>query len=127
MKKVFLAICFALDKFHQFEYGLELTQQTDHKPIVNIVSKDVHKVTPRLQWLKLKLLRYNLNIVYVPGTNIACNNADDNVEHDNSLNEVVHSLKTEVSMSETRITQFQNETKKDDVLKIKSVCFARVA
>ncbi|KAJ8884676.1 hypothetical protein PR048_016534 [Dryococelus australis] len=122
IEKEFLVIYFALNKFHQFVYGLELMVQTDHKPIVNIVSKDVHKVTPRLE----RLLRYNLNIFYMPGTNMwmadllsrACNNADDKVELDDSVNEVVHRLNTDVSMSEARITQFQEETKKDDMLQL---------
>lgn len=128
IEKEFLAICFALDKFHQFIYGLKITVQTDHKPIVNIVSKDVHKVTPRLQRLKLKLLRYNLNVTYVPGTKMwvadllsrACKNVNDSLMYDDSVNEVVHSLKTEVSMSEVRIKQFQEETKKDEVLQMLS-------
>lgn len=51
IEKEFSAICYALEKFHQFIYGHEVTIQTDYKPLVSIVQKDIHKVTTRLQSL----------------------------------------------------------------------------
>lgn len=61
------AISFACDKFHTFIYGRKVVVQSDHKPLESIFKKDSHKVTMRLQRLRMRLLRYNLSIVYTPG------------------------------------------------------------
>jgi len=67
IEKEMLAISFACDKFHTFIYGREVVVQSDHKPLESIFKKDLHKVTMRLQRLRMRLLKYDLSIVYTPG------------------------------------------------------------
>ena len=62
-----LAIVFACQKFHQYIYGIETKVQSDHKPLESIVHKPLHKVSPRLQRMLLKLQNYDLTIKYVKG------------------------------------------------------------
>lgn len=101
----FLAICFACEKFHQFINGNNVKVLTDHKPIVPIIHKDMHKVTPRLQRLKLKLLGYKLHVEYLPGKQMLVADllsrlvVNYHVNDDNSCNEVVHGLNVEQQQS----------------------------
>jgi len=68
IEKELLAIVFATDKFHHYIYGQEVDVQSDHKPLENITRKPLHKASPRLQIMLLKLLRYKLNVRYVQGS-----------------------------------------------------------
>ena len=61
IEKVLLAIVFATQRFHHYIYGATITVHSDHKPL------DLNKVSPRLQLMLLKLLRYSLLIEYKPG------------------------------------------------------------
>lgn len=66
--KEFLAIVFAWEKFKYFIYGKNINVVTDHKPLVRIMTKELGKIssTP-LQRMKLRLLKFNLKLMYVPG------------------------------------------------------------
>lgn len=121
IEKEMLAICFAVDKFHEFVYGHKILIQTDHKPLVSIINKDLCKVTARLQRLKLRLLKYEIELVYLPGKKLVV--ADQlsrsclKYKGDSLIsNEVVHSL-TSISLSDKRKKQFIEEVDKDGILK----------
>lgn len=122
IEKEFLAILFSCKKFHSYIYGRKVKVCTDHKPLVSIMNKDISDIhSTRLQRIKLKLLKYDLDVTYIPGKEMhiadalsrAFNNYQYKMDTDSSLNEVVHS----VNMSENRITEFQTETQNDEVLK----------
>ena len=67
IEKELLAIVFATQWFHHYIYGATVTVHSDHKPLEAIHKKDLNKVSPRLQLMLLKLLRYSLLIEYKPG------------------------------------------------------------
>ncbi|XP_031335047.1 uncharacterized protein K02A2.6-like [Photinus pyralis] len=68
IEKEMLAIDFACQKFHYLIYGVQnISINTDHKPLVSIFKKDLYVVTPRLQRLRLRLLKYDLDVSYKPG------------------------------------------------------------
>ena len=67
IEKELLAICFSMEKFHHYVYGREVTVHSDHKPLEAIVKKPIYKASPRLQLMLLRLMRYSLDIVFVPG------------------------------------------------------------
>lgn len=68
IEKELLAIVFATRRFHHYVYGTKITVQSDHKPLVSIQHKDFDKMSPRLQLMCYKLLRYNFEIKYQPGS-----------------------------------------------------------
>ena len=41
--------------------------ETDHRPLVSIISKQLDKAPARLQRMLLKLQRYHINLQYKPG------------------------------------------------------------
>ena len=59
---------FGLEKFHQYTYGRPVTVQSDHKPLEVIVKKPVNKAPKRLQRLLLRLLVYDVNLLYRRGS-----------------------------------------------------------
>lgn len=63
-----LALTWALEKFSEYVIGLNLILETDHKPLLQILqTKDIDTLTPRLQRFRLRLMRYDYVVKYVPG------------------------------------------------------------
>lgn len=119
IEKEFLAILSACHRFHYYIYGRSVVIQTDHKPLVAIMDKNLHDIhSVRLQRIRLKLLKYRLKLVYVPGKEMHVADTlsraflSDKTEY-NSLNQIVHS----VSVSDSRRNQIAEETAKDPILK----------
>jgi len=44
----------------------DVTVETDHKPLVSIVKKSLKSAPKHLQWMLLRLQRYNYTVVYCP-------------------------------------------------------------
>ena len=42
--------------------------ETDHKLLVNIMIKPLHKLTARMQRMRMRFQNYNLNVKYIKGT-----------------------------------------------------------
>ena len=70
IEKELLAVVFACEPFHQYTYGRDITVQSDHKPVEAITNKPLACAPPRLQSMLLRLQRYNVKVVYVPGKEI---------------------------------------------------------
>ncbi|UYV78630.1 K02A2.6-like, partial [Cordylochernes scorpioides] len=71
IEKEALAITWACEKFKQYIQGLVITLETDHKPLVLIfTSKNIDDLTPRIQRLRLRIMRYSYKIVHTPGKNL---------------------------------------------------------
>lgn len=67
IEKEFLAMIFSLEKFHQYTYGRKVTVQSDHKPLENIVRKPLLSAPKRLQRMMMRIQRYDVEVVYLPG------------------------------------------------------------
>ena len=67
IEKEMLAIVHGCETFDQYVYGHKVTVKTDHKPLVNISQKPIHTAPKRLQWMLLRLQRYDLHINYKKG------------------------------------------------------------
>lgn len=123
--KELLAICFSLEKFHNFVYGRKILVNTDHRPLVSICKKDFYKVSGRLQRLKLRLLKYNFDVEYLPGKymyiadllsrSFLKENTDNKSQVDTNF--IVHSVDIELSISDVTLTRLRNATRNDSTLK----------
>lgn len=122
IEKELLAICFAMEKFHYFVYGHRVTVQSDHKPLIPIFSKDLDKVSNRLQRMLMRLLKYDINIVYLPGRDMLI--ADllsrayikDHVEEDSEMQYVIHAISNNIPMSDEKKDLFRKSICDDQVL-----------
>ena len=69
IEKELLAIVFACDHFEAYVYGRECVHvETDHQPLVSIVTKPLNKAPSRLQRMLLRLQKYSLKITYKKGS-----------------------------------------------------------
>ena len=57
-----------MSKFHHLIYGTHVEAKCDHNPLEAMLRKPLHKITPRIHPMLLKLMRYKLEIKYVPGS-----------------------------------------------------------
>ena len=67
IERELLAIVWGAQKFHTYVYGYRVIVETDHKPLESIFRKPLNDAPPRLQWMLLKLTKYDLDVWYVPG------------------------------------------------------------
>lgn len=127
IEKEMLAIVYALEKFHDYVYGADVTVITDHRPLINIVAKSFTKVSARLQRLKLRLLKYNFNIQYRPGKEMFL--ADTlsrafTAEGSPEKPDIIHTVHacTTLVISPGQLSRWQEETQADiDLSRLKSI------
>ena len=68
IEKEALASTWACEKFSDYVMGLEFILETDHKPLVPLLnSKELAKMPLRIQRFKLRMMRFNPKVEYVPG------------------------------------------------------------
>ena len=70
IEKENLAILFALEKFHTYVYGRQVTVETDHKPLISIFKKTLTSAPRRLQRMLLRLQNYTFDLIFKPGTEV---------------------------------------------------------
>lgn len=128
IEKELLAIQVCCSKFDYYCYGRKFLVQSDHKPLVGLLKKPMDTLSPRLQRLVLKLLRYDFEIIYVPGKNLTVadtlSRAPLSYSTDTSfLKETYFKIDSIVSISPQRITDLVTATKNDTCLnQIMSYC-----
>lgn len=121
-EKEMLAIYYATQKFHDFIYRANINVQTDHKPIVSIMKKPICKIgSVRLQRLRLKLLKYSLNVYYVPGKSIhfadmLSRSSLKESSFDPEMLDMIHYVSKHLPMSDERKNELRIESNKDEVL-----------
>ena len=54
-----LGMIFAVKHLYQYVYGQQFTVITDHKPLVSLAEKPIHKLPAQLQRLFLEIQGYN--------------------------------------------------------------------
>lgn len=68
IEKELLAIVWSCEKFDAYLYGRgEITIESDHKPLENIIKKPLDHAPMRLQRMLLRLQRYTITVVYKRG------------------------------------------------------------
>lgn len=123
IEKELLAVAFGLQHFHFYTYGRKILVESDHKPLIGLKDKPFEDITPRLQRLLFKTLRYDYELHYIPGKELisadALSRAPQNVEF--PMEEVDFSLKLNVNVlttaSDVRWNQLKCQTTEDGELK----------
>ena len=121
IEKEMLALVFAAYKFETYIYGMpEVTFQTDHKPLVSVCTKPMHKITNnRLKKLRLKLMKFDPKVVYLPGKYmyiadiLSRQSLDDPVEDDPEMIEIVHEVTKHLSIAPQIQADLRKETLTD--------------
>lgn len=68
IEKETLAIAFACRKFHRYIWGKKVFVESDHLPLQTIFKKKLCEIaSERITKIRLDLLRYDLEVTYLPG------------------------------------------------------------
>lgn len=67
IEKELLALVFDCERFHYYLYGRRFIIKTDQRSLLRLLKKPLEDLSPRIQKLTIRLLRYNFELIYVPG------------------------------------------------------------
>ena len=70
IEKGALSVLFGHEGFDQYTYGRPVKVENDHKPLAAIVRKPLSQAPKRLQDLMMRYHRYDVNFVFVKGTDL---------------------------------------------------------
>lgn len=125
IEKELLSVVWASKKFHYYIYGRKCTVLNDHKPLETLLKKSIHEIpSTRLQRLKLKLLKYDIEFKYLKGKLmhvadlLSRSFLHENETDDTYMYEVIHcvGLANYLQCTEKQKQELVCETLKDEEL-----------
>lgn len=127
IEKECLGLVYGFEKFHSFVYGLPtFVAETDHKPLIAIIKKNLCEMSPRIQRLMMKLQRYDFNLIYTPGKHLVLadvlsrattqNPSSKESSTETDVNLHVDLITETLPMSDMKSKQIAAETEKDGYL-----------
>ena len=94
-----LATTWSLERFTDYPYGMSFHVETDHKPLVSLLSskKYLDELSPRIQLFRMRLMRYMYTIAQVPGKSLVTADALSRATQERPLTEADELLTDEVA------------------------------
>ena len=124
IEKEALAIVFALERFHQYTFGQKILVESDHKPLETIVKKPLHRAPRRLQGMLMRMLNYDIEILWKKGTemHLADMLSRSYLPYTDGSDDFAQvNLVDSLSMGPDRLRQIKEETDKDESLQLLKV------
>ena len=119
IEREMLACVFGAERFHTYVYGEHFVIQSDHKPLEMITRKTLTAAPARLQRMLLRLQRYDYEIQYVPGRDMALPDSLSRLPKATSDPEINLDAKVcHVQFSTPKLNEIRSETDKDVQLAI---------
>ncbi|MFI5407627.1 MAG: RNase H-like domain-containing protein, partial [Nitrososphaerales archaeon] len=123
-EKELLSIVYACEKFSHYIYGHpNVIIENDHKPLEPIFKKPISAVSPRLQRMLLRLLRFNFQMKYIPGEKLyladtlsrayLTTETKSDVELQQDLDVLVHTLINDFPASNKKLLEISEKTAAD--------------
>ena len=121
IEKECLGLAYGLERFHSYVYGLpSFTVETDHRPLVAIIKKNLNEMSPRIQRLMMKMQRYDFELIYTPGKHLVLADALSRATTGDSVSATDEDIQCHVNMvsatlpvSDTKSRQIAEATAKD--------------
>lgn len=123
IEKEFYAVLFGLTKFHQYVYGRNVTVETDHKPLLYIMKKQIDDCPARLKRMMYSLQKYQFSLVYKPGKQMFVSDFLSRApvkcsgELEKNIELEVNQLICSISLTDERLKEFQDACEEDDELR----------
>ena len=107
IEKEALATTWSLERFNDYLYGMSFHVETDHKPLVSLLSskKNLDELSPRIQRFRMRLIRYMYAIAHVPGKSLVTADALSRTPPERPLTEAEELLTDEVTAQANRRCQ----------------------
>lgn len=124
IEKECLGVAYGLERFHSYIYGLlSFIVETDHRPLVSIIKKNLSKMSPRIQRLMMKMQRYDFELIYTPGKHLILADVLSRAPESNSVSTTdediechVNLVSTVLPVSDTKSRQIAEATEQDTEL-----------
>ena len=99
IEKEALATTWSLERFTDYLYGMSFHVETDHKPLVSLLSskKNLDELSQRIQRFRMRLMRYMYTIAHVPEKSLVTTDALSRGPHERPLTEAEVLLTDEVT------------------------------
>lgn len=126
IEKELLASMYACERFHQYVFGQAFEVETDHKPLVSIMSKPLNDCPVRIQRMLIRLQKYDVHMKYTQGkymyTADTLSRAVDKEERADSektaeIQAYVDMIVTSLPVTADRTEQIRRETNADETMK----------
>nr|XP_049586080.1 uncharacterized protein K02A2.6-like [Syngnathus scovelli]XP_049586090.1 uncharacterized protein K02A2.6-like [Syngnathus scovelli]XP_049586092.1 uncharacterized protein K02A2.6-like [Syngnathus scovelli]XP_049586103.1 uncharacterized protein K02A2.6-like [Syngnathus scovelli] len=132
IKKEALATTWACERFAEFLIGSTFHVETDHKPLVPLLgSRHLDDLPPRIQRLRMRLMRFSYDISHVPGKSIATadvlsrspmNSSEDQLKEE-EIDLYVHTVMASLPATDSRIADIKKHQDNDVVIsQVKKYC-----
>ena len=125
IEKEALALTWASERFSDYVLGMDYHLETDHKPLVPLLStKDWDDITPRIQRFKMRLMRYRFTISHVPGKLLVTADTlsrqplktkNTNTDLENDTKAYVNLVMDYLPASDKRIQEFISNQSTDEI------------
>ena len=105
-----------VEHFHHYVFGHKFIVQTGHQPLVQLMTKPLFEVSPRLQRLLLKVTKYKFNTIYVKHDGVpvadclSCNVQAESALEDETISVTIAAISM---FQEGKINQIKCKTSKD--------------
>ena len=123
-------------KYHvNYILGKEITGETDHKPLVPLLTThSIDQLPPRIQRMKMRLMRFHIkSLIHIPGKEMYASNMlsrmipkDGNAmqnELESEINDYVCSIIDTIPISDKKLQQLIEAQDEDEVTKkVKEYC-----
>ena len=122
IEKELLAVTFGCERFHQYIYAKKVLVETDHRPLISIISKPLDKAPARLQRMLLRLQRYDIDLRYKPGKELYSADTLSRAhlpttgDDDEDLALYVHSATANLPVSDGKLAELRQETASDSAM-----------
>ncbi|KAK7925007.1 hypothetical protein WMY93_007317 [Mugilogobius chulae] len=132
IEKEALATTWACERFAEFLIGNDFHIHTDHKPLVPLLgSRNLDELPPRIQRLKMRLMRFSFTISHVPGKEIATADVLSRAPiahteeglHEEEIDLYADAVVASIPATEKRLKEVQKHQDKDEILlQLKQFC-----
>ena len=123
-----LATTWSLERFQDYVYGMRFLVETDHKPIVSLLSskKSLDELSPRMQHFRMRLMRYTHSITHVPGKDLITADAlsraprkqretEDEIRFSDEVAAHVSLVVSAISATERCLSEIREGQRRDEV------------